>query len=890
MSNRTFSTKSLSRGTTKARRRQNHSCDQCYRGKRACDASGRVRGEVCSSCARIGKQCTFEKLQWRSWNNPSESIEKEIPWRVQGSNHIDVAYPRTTVPSLSPLNQTISLIESLNDDHAASASSDQFGASTSHAPEYFGLNPQLCWTGTEPSEIAPSITQLDFCFDQSNIGLPVETHPLGVEEEMQDQQSDSHCRSETTDSMFLTDLVSDASDYIPWSPRKTLLFERDEIVSSLRRPAPLPSPSSDSLTYLLADKTNKSLISQSLMGIYHDTIENALGCWLTERTCPYSLEGIFQSHFSLEDSWASEWGPSWTNRFIKRICQLDSPSCVLRERPLTQWESKMAGRALKAAIMAFASQWSHSETDKTINFDIGIEKNNEDCGLHGEKGSHFERSLQELLWEEAHKALQETSGLDSFRVIFAQVIFTFTQKPIRRDTARRIRSLRERYGSRSRSISEPCGINDNCTAGNENAFVYGAAIPNIATYMQDVDNSNELQELQDLLEIQGPPTQLETAFLNLSAKRAKLEHLNTETSEYLMRQIVNPVEVDDRKTFNHLFWMVMMCDTLSATINKRSLIVSDEDSLILRPVSSNDTDSQGPLSNFDHQQDEYFPSGSLATDDDKLKSTPWDSLFLKSDSYRTRASPFALEDAAVLLADAAPVKVLLFRKVKQLENFYFRRASAKKLEAAIHDALRAYEHWNNSYGIIMAQCIKHHEALPSRVQSWYSILVGHWHLAAFLLADSIDKIDRSQRGENYRSALRQSCRLVFEIRKHSAFQMADLGRVGRSRYDSSFHHKSGLHFAVSQGALLTEPWTEIMIRSFAKACDQFLRWLSDCQSHDLSTAEWWHSEGQQSLNDGCNHCIRALFDLGRKSDMSYLAALSFSVRLQQLDETSNIDV
>src|ERR1700677_5419128 len=144
MSDQTRRTKSLSGGTTKARRRQNHSCDQCYRAKRACDASGRIRGEVCSSCARTGKHCTFEKLQWRSWNNPLHNIEKELPWRVQGSNHIDVTHPGTTAPSLSPLDQTIPLVESSNDGHVASAGTDQFGASTLHAADYLGLSPQHC--------------------------------------------------------------------------------------------------------------------------------------------------------------------------------------------------------------------------------------------------------------------------------------------------------------------------------------------------------------------------------------------------------------------------------------------------------------------------------------------------------------------------------------------------------------------------------------------------------------------------------------------------------------------------------------------------------------------------------------------------------------------------
>ncbi|KAJ5232367.1 Regulatory protein alcR [Penicillium chermesinum] len=51
------------------RRSQDHSCDQCRKGKRRCDApknSKEMKSIVCSNCVKYRKECTFKWLSMRT--------------------------------------------------------------------------------------------------------------------------------------------------------------------------------------------------------------------------------------------------------------------------------------------------------------------------------------------------------------------------------------------------------------------------------------------------------------------------------------------------------------------------------------------------------------------------------------------------------------------------------------------------------------------------------------------------------------------------------------------------------------------------------------------------------------------------------------------------------
>lgn len=332
-----------------------------------------------------------------------------------------------------------------------------------------------------------------------------------------------------------------------------------------------------------------------------------------------------------------------------------------------------------------------------------------------------------------------------------------------------------------------------------------------------------------------------------------------------------------------------MCDTLSAAINNRLPIVSDEDSVILSEEKVKPTATSGVLDDsFDYLAPgptSFLPTRNSARTD--VDETPWGMYFLGRNLAANAVGPiqwpFSKESAGALLSEAAPVKALLYRKVKQIQNARFRRVSTEKLELSMLEALKVYEHWNKNYGDFISTCIRHHDQLPFQIQSWYTVLTSHWNLACYLLSDLIEEIDKLEESDERHSAIRRSCNLLFHIRRQSAFEMADIGRVGRVREDSTFSTTKDFHPTVNDGALLTEPWTEIMIRSFTRISEQYLTWLGEIdQPLEQAASLMWDPGDFRQLYMNLGYCIEALLDLGRKSDMAFLLAISFKRRMVQL--------
>lgn len=95
----------------------------------------------------------------------------------------------------------------------------------------------------------------------------------------------------------------------------------------------------------LARAANGSLIGDTMMRIYHDVMEGALSCWLTEQTCPYNSHPTTpllgdvsqpqtqqqpqQAFWGTFEDMQREWGPNWSNRIYRRVIKLDRMSHLL---------------------------------------------------------------------------------------------------------------------------------------------------------------------------------------------------------------------------------------------------------------------------------------------------------------------------------------------------------------------------------------------------------------------------------------------------------------------------------------------------------------------------------------------------------------------------------
>jgi hypothetical protein len=346
-------------------------------------------------------------------------------------------------------------------------------------------------------------------------------------------------------------------------------------------------------------------------------------------------------------------------------------------------------------------------------------------------------------------------------------------------------------------------------------------------------------------------------------------------------------------------------------MNRRSFALNDGDTKIeqdvdpqswrpgLRPRLSTTSLDGGAFAYQDQYEYEYDLNGysdfstmnmnvsSLSREWESESEEVWGSYFLRQHSRvgdlrkQTTRWPCSYVDAASCLADAAPVKVLVFRRLGHLQDLYYQRAPAKEIEKAIAATLEVYNHWKTTYGLFMADCVRSHESLPPRIQSWYILLASHWHLAILLLADLVEKMDHLNLTVQANRTTRQTTDFTQMLRLHSVYAVSDLGRCSRlsvsgdedhhhhhHHHHSSFSQSPDFHHAVNKAALLTEPWTVVLVRAFAHAGEVLVDLLQSRRATGFFMDTVNLAEARSRLHD----CIEALWLLGRKSDMSLSAA------------------
>lgn len=567
-----------------------------------------------------------------------------------------------------------------------------------------------------------------------------------------------------------------------------------------------------------ANQTARAAMSRNLIRIYHDSMENALSCWLTEHNCPYS-DTVTQV---VPDRRMEDWGPSWSNRMCIRVCKLDRVSSSIRGRALSAEEDRKAARALHLAIMSFASQWTqHAQKGVGSSVPTAIDDD--------------ERSIRVKVWNEARHALEHSSNIPSFRIAFANIIFSLTQSPL---------------------------------------------------------DKNQEASLGELLENDPAPMFLETAnrqifrfrhkFIRLQRKAAAsspsrgwIQSMDSTTPPDIQAPDLESPQLDPvlasqehRTTLGFMFWLGVMFDTLSAAMYQRPLVVSDEDSQIASASpSSSETDAQVDLDHWnpepkkDVNQDvwgDYFLLSSIKRQESSLAQPRW---------------PCSYQEAASILSEATPVKVLLYRRVTQLQTLVYRGASPTHLENVIQKTLLVYQHWDSTYRNFMVDCVTNHELLPSRIQSWYVILDGHWHLSAMLLADVLESIDECKLGCESARQARQCTNLVPTLRTNNALAVAALARASIQGQDSFMVRD--FHDSLNEVAFLVEPWTAVLVHCFAKAGYILLENLDMPVGHNLYV---------DRMRQNCEHTIHALQYLGRKSDMAFLVARNLSRSLESTSQ------
>ncbi|KAF2999725.1 hypothetical protein E8E13_003961 [Curvularia kusanoi] len=492
------------------------------------------------------------------------------------------------------------------------------------------------------------------------------------------------------------------------------------------------------------------------------------------------------------------------------------------------------------AVFSFATQWAQSSERSRTRYPFKHGAKETDPASYSASrspdGTKFDRKLQITAWNEARTALQHAGDIESFRLVLAQIVFSLTQKP-HNDPQNENATLGE-LGDGTRSDPGPA---DSATEECEDL----------------------MSRLHIAINTDDPPVQLEKAVRLIYSLRSRLAISSTAASqEYCNsrcgrshKSVANKINAADLATVDLLFWLGVMFDTLSSAMHKRSLVLSDEDSNVYANTARTAADR------LQHDIGSIVPTSAEGA---------WDVHLSAHQRSRLQQNPVrwpcSFDDAATLLCDAAPIKVLLFRKVTRIQTLLSRGCPGEKIERAIKAALGLCELWEKLYAPFVADCIRHHDSLPPRIQSWYICLTGHWHLAALLLADIIEIADDAHFGMEIQQMLRASTSFVAYFRKSNCWVLSDLARCLRPENAMPEQHRA-FRLATRKGALLTEPWTAVLIRAFAKAgvvlleSEQMLPFFSADRKCQVG-------EALRRADD----CVQALWHLGRKSDVALSVA------------------
>ncbi|KAI0908746.1 hypothetical protein F4823DRAFT_597549 [Ustulina deusta] len=827
-------------------RRQNNSCDQCRRSKKACDGYWINNGEgvglslgpqdgilPCSYCVKTGKRCSLNS-HWAAQSERSPSSTLDNPRGEGGFSSGKDAVD----------NQ---------DDYISTNSRDTFGLLQTPSP-----NPDALDWGTPlpsleaavstdnrlpPLSAEPSL-EMDFHAGVQNFILGTSAAPanyLPQGEEFTFSQPFLDCASQTTDFDHLTTISGISQSHSMPASAGYSTQSADRRRNSLRknhrarrrsddwpeRLATSISPNSSSRGPTA--RFNNHLITESLLRIYHDVLENNLACWLAEDICPYKMQPRrSQLHPCLNATLpmrgdtpaAPEWSPVRSNSMYRRVKLLDRVAQSTGLIELTYAENQAASKALNLVIMAFATQWAQGRRRKEKMFSTSL-----DTLSPAESGDttdgfadEFEETLQNSLWEQAKKALQDVASLESYRVVYAELIFGLIQRPW---------ATSDCPGT---SISRP---------SNNSSFN---------------DMKTSLPQIIEIMSQDGPPVYTERAGRKMQALKYHFEaneagflRSNRANSSQQQENPASKMTPEERGTIGLLYWLAVMFDTVSSSMNERPVVVADEDC----------------------QHDGTYSSAATI---DRPPDYRWNlELFAQDNPTNpsTLSWPCPHDSAVKAVTRSAAVKVLLFRYVSYLQNTLRKQARGRIIEDIIHDAMQIYRYWNLTHGAFFRSLIKNYDSVAARIKSWFPCIHIPWHLGALMLADLIEFVDRNGLGLEEASLNRLTVNLAARIRKSSAVELSDLARVTTPREigNMSTEQLPGYHFAVSEGSILTEPWTVLLIRAFTKASIFHLGVAEDLRRQEWAILGQESEEYKESLTR-CDNCIKALWFLGRKSEMA----------------------
>ncbi|KAH8714590.1 hypothetical protein BGZ61DRAFT_493008 [Ilyonectria robusta] len=810
-------------------RRQNHSCDQCRKSKRACDAprldvarrrapadaavgsseraDADARIRPCSYCLRTKKRCTMDWAlsQIRLESAPSSTSSSSTRDQL---NPVPTKRQRIDVDSIQPWTVDDAIEEEFDP-----------GCASTFLQDATQIQDLVFQDAAIPDLDLSTATSLNILqFD----AMPDE----GL---AQTELLEPSIEGLTGSAVSCNTSSSSASSF----PQPDLNLE---IYNAWQLPEACSNRSISpfSIDQTMMARSNNSLISTNLLQIYHDVFEHNLSCWLTEVTCPYKPPR-WRPDVASTANLKREWGPFWSNRIYRRTVKLDrvaqSGSMVL----LSRSEDQAAQRALHLAIMAFATQWAQGSRRQRQRYSATIDASDDNPldDLADEMADEFDRNLQRHFWEQAQRALQEVSDVESYRVVCAELIFGLTQKP---------------------------------WSNHDSPNILDPAMFSSRHGIRDMKTSIVTQ-INSIISKEGPPIYVERAARKMHALKYRYDairrRLDSSTNGHGKKVAETlSISAEDKHTIGLLYWLAVMFDTVSSSMNERPVVVGDEECQHSSPQEESSIDDEV----------------------DETSSGRWKIDVFIQDDLQAPAQflhwPCSYEAAAEAVTRSAPVKVLLFRHVSYLQNILRKGGRGQKVEEILRSTTSVYRYWNMTYGSFFRELVQQFDGVPPRIQGWFVCISAHWHLAALMLADLVEFVDENNLGVEVAVRSRVNSKMASRIRETSVRELSDLASVATPPTEEPGNHAApqlpDFHHAVNEGTILTEPWTMILIRAFSKASVILLGEADESLRYGRATLGHNNEDFKKSL-ERAEECVKALWLLGKKSDMARKIAEVLSV-------------
>ncbi|KAI0436085.1 hypothetical protein F4803DRAFT_252644 [Xylaria telfairii] len=836
-------------------RRQNNSCDQCRKAKRACDAAPLAPVDQeqratrpCSYCYKTKKYCTRYWARSQSYANNSSARQRGETHRRRGLDSGTIRQPDNTDSFAAGLFDITPVPVGHHDDlrwwNPASLSLANVVSGGGDLSDALQLTEGLYQTA------ASDVAWNDFDFHDSPISqtetsLENDTAFLETYTENHLEQTGTITTSHFT-AFDTSHTYQDAGRLNP----PGFYHPEEELASAIQATRGFQSvldwsrisggsPSPFSPQHILTSRTHNNFISQNLMHVYHDVFEHNLSCWVSEESCPYKMpmrnrnesqSTVPSPNLLLENTPPEqEWGDVWSNRIYTRVIKLDRAAQMTKMIQLTRSENQAASKALHLSIMAFSSQWAQKSRRERKQYSPGCGIQEPD--LDGEMTEEFDRQIQHLFWWQARKALDDCADLECYRVVCAELVFGLTQKPW------------EKVGYTSR--------ND------------GDSLPN--NEQESPANAPIMPQIQAILSRDGPPV-----FIERAARKAHTLKYMMDSHVAGLRQpsrtclgqtgFEQPINISnqDRQTVGFLHWLVVMFDTVSASMNQRPVVVADRD---CQHDAANGNNIYTEQQNVD-QGTVRFPDQRWAIH-----------LFMQDNPKNPTQLlrwPCTYDAAARAVTRSGPVKILLYRHVHYLQDAIQRGYRGELIEEIIRNTVLVYRYWNTTYGVFFRDLIQNYSTVPPRIQNL------------------LEWVDEAGLGHHHASQVRAASETVENLRRASADELADLARIvippdgTQATAAPPPPQLPGFHSAVNKGSILTEPWTIILIRAFSKA----FAWHFDKAQLEAQNRDFLSYVGQdvQRRISQCTDCVKALWQLGKKSDMAWTVAETLASALAGLEQ------